>query len=153
MTDEAYDHVDPYRDGTYGTNATPASTEYEADIHEEYRGQLDIVMNLAHNAGWEGITGADVKRATGWNDSPKSRALSTLLRTGALVRLKQRRDHGHIHVLPAYQGLGEVLPYESTSTKNRLTALREAHALVAGAQSYHEALLALEEAIAAEEES
>jgi hypothetical protein len=149
MSDEAYDHVDPYADGTYGTNSTPASTEYEADIHEDYRAQLDVVMDLARRAGYQGITGTDVRRITGWNDSPKSRALSTLLRTGLLIRLKERRDNAHIHVLPEYRAFREVLPYQSTNTKYRLAALEEARTVVAGSASYYEALLALDELIEA----
>ena len=153
MSDEAYDHVDPYGDGTYGTNNTLASSEYEADIHGDYRVQLDVVMDMARKAGSWGITGTDVRKETGWNDSPKSRALSTLLRTGLLVRLKERRDRAHIHVLPEWRGFREVLPYESTNTKYRLAALEEARTVVAGSASYYEALLALDELIEAARES
>ena len=151
MSDEAYDHVDPYGDGTYGTNNTPASTELEHDQHEEFSRQQSVVMAMAMVAGYYGITGADVKEVTGWDSNVKSRSLSNILRDGQLVRLKERRDRAHVHVLPKWVMLRDVLPYESTNTKHRLAALREARNLVAGSLSYDAALMAIDELIRAEE--
>jgi hypothetical protein len=151
VSDEAYDHVDPYADGTYGTNYTPASAELEHDTHEEIMRQHAIVWELARKSGTYGITGADVQLATGWETNACSRCLSNLLRDGGLVRLSERRRRAHIHVLPAYADHRELLPYKSSASKQRVAALREAHDIVAGSGSYYEALTALDELIAREE--
>ena len=142
---------EPYADGTYGTNNTPASTQYEHDQHHEFSRQQSVAFGLAQTAGPYGVTGGDVKDATGWETNAVSRSLSNLLRDGHLVRLKETRGKAHVHVLPRHVMGRDVQPYESTNTKNRLVVLRAARSLVAGARSYDEALLALDELIAAEE--
>jgi hypothetical protein len=151
MRDEAYDHVDPYADGTYGTNYTPASTELERDKHAELSHQQDVVLGLATNARYFGITGWDVKEATDWETNAVSRSLSNLLRDGRLVRLKARRGRAHIHVVPEWVAEREVLPYMSTNTKNRRAALMEARNAVAAVPSVWEALAAIDNLIAREE--
>lgn len=123
---------DPYADGTYGTNYTPASSSLERDKREEFSRQQSVVMELARNARYHGITGADVIEATGWNDSPKSRAMSNLLRDGALVRLRERRDRGHVHVTPEWVAERPTLPYISTEDKHRAQALHEAAQTIEG---------------------
>jgi hypothetical protein len=145
MSDEAYDHADPYADGTYGTNYTPASTQLERDKHTEYRDQQDRVMALALRAGYQGITGGDVKEATGWETNAVSRSLSNLLRDGELVRLKETRGKAHIHVLPRWRALRELLPYESTTAKNRRAALRDARAVVLASTDKYAALDAIDQ--------
>ena len=151
MRDEAYDHVDPYADGTYGTNYTPASIELERDKREEFSRQQTIVLSFATRMGTYGITGGDVKNHYGWETNAVSRTLSNLLRDGQLVRLKETRGKAHVHVLPQWVDGRDVLPYQSTNTKHRLAALREARVVVDKAGSWHDALLALAELIAREE--
>lgn len=151
MRDEAYDHMDPYGDGTYGTNYTPASTELERDKHQEFSRQQTIVLNFTARHGRRGITGGDIKDYFGWETNAISRSLSNLLRDNHLVRLKETRGKAHVHVIPTQVDGRGFLPYVSTSTKNRLAALRQARVIVAGSHSYDEALLALDELIALEE--
>jgi len=119
----------PYADGSFGHNAATASTDLENDQHDTFADQQDWVMTLARNAGAFGITGHDVQVATGWGDSSKSRALSNLLRDGKLTRLEEKRDRGHIHVLPDLVGYRTIEPYQSLSEKHYNRGHEEGHAL------------------------
>jgi len=117
----------PYADGSFGHNAATASTDLENDQHQTFADQQDWVMTLAANAGAFGITGHDVQVATGWGDSSKSRALSNLLRDGKLARLEEKRDRGHIHVLPDLVGYRTIEPYQSLSEKHYNRGYNEGH--------------------------
>jgi hypothetical protein len=153
MRDEAYDHVDPYADGTYGTNYTPASTELERDKHAEFSRQQTVVLGLAAGSRGGGITGADVKQYFQWETNAVSRTLSNLLRDGQLVRLKERRGRAHVHVLPQWRDGREVLPYVSTASKTRLATLHQARRIMVTSYSLREAMDRVDELIAAAEES
>lgn len=107
-----------YADGTYGVSSATASVELESDKHQLYADQQSIVLEIARDAGAYGTTGTDIRRITGWGDSPKSRAMSNLLRDGELVRLKERRDRGHIYVLPENANGRELEPYSSIVDKH-----------------------------------
>lgn len=109
-----------YADGTYGAGAVDTSSSLEHDQHQTFTSQQAEVLALAAAAGPRGITGHDVQRATGWGDSPKSRAMSNLLQSGSLTRLTERRDNGYVHVLPQHVGDRETLPYRSLSEKHYL---------------------------------
>ena len=113
-----------YADGTYGAN-TEASRDLERDQHATFTDQQSVVLALAFDAGARGITGHDIQAATGWGDSPKSRALSNLLRDGKLIRLTEKRDRGSVHVLPEYAGGREQEPYRSIAAKHRAEGYTE----------------------------
>lgn len=153
------DHARPYGDGTYGTSGVDTSTDLATDKHVEQADQQSTVLALAAEAGWHGITGHDVQAATGWGDSPKSRAMSNLLRDGKLVRLIDRRDHGYVHVLPDWV-LGRITePYRSIAEKHRqagyldgeragtILGLHNAFAAVDGADNIGDALITLRQMI------
>lgn len=143
-----------YADGTYGANST-ASRDLERDQHASFTDQQSVVLALAYDAGAYGITGHDVQAATGWGDSPKSRAMSNLLRDGKLVRLTEKRDRGSVHVLPEHVGGREVEPYRSISEKHYqrgngdgleegwLMGVQDAFTAVEDSDSLGEALIAL----------
>lgn len=120
-------HVHPYADSTFGHGSAPASVELEQDQHQAFADQQDWVLTLAQNAGAFGITGHDVQVATGWGDSSKSRALSNLLRDGKLARLAEKRDRGHVHVLPDLVGGRDIEPYQSLSEKHYTRGLNQGH--------------------------
>lgn len=107
-----------YADGTHGAGAAPASADLERDQHVTFTDQQSAVLALAFDAQAEGITGRDVQLATGWGDSPKSRALSNLLRDGKLIRLAEKRDNGHIHVLPEYVLDRQIEPFVGIAQKH-----------------------------------
>jgi hypothetical protein len=143
-----------YGDGTYGANSG-SSRDFEHDQHESMSNQQAIVMALAEGAGSYGITGRDVQAQTGWGDSPKSRALSNLLRDGKLIRLAERRDRGSIHVVPDQVGDRPTEPYRSISDKHHTAGFEEgiregvsigldrAFVLVDDADTLGEALIAI----------
>jgi hypothetical protein len=130
----------PYRDGTYGTSGPGTSDDLATDQHTTFSHQQEIVLGLASKAGAHGITGADVQRATGWGDSPKSRSMSNLLRDGRLIRLTERRDRGYVHVLPRFAEDRERVPYGSIISKHRLRALRDALEVVLHSGHHQEAI-------------
>lgn len=113
-----------YADGSYGGNSE-ASRDLERDQHATFTDQQSVVLALAFDAGPRGVTGHDIQVATGWGDSPKSRALSNLLRDGKLVRLAEKRDRGSIHVLPEHAGDRPTEPYRSIAEKHRAAGYSE----------------------------
>ncbi|QGH76597.1 helix-turn-helix DNA binding domain protein [Microbacterium phage Jefe] len=149
----------PYADGSYGHNSASASTELAADQSETFADQQALVMHLAERAGYAGITGHDVQVATGWGDSSKSRALSNLLRDRRLVRLREKRDRGHIHVVPELLQGRDIEPYQSLADKHyyrghddglslgHAQGLERAFEAVDNADSLGEALIALRQMI------
>lgn len=143
-----------YADGSYGANSE-ASRDLERDQHASFTDQQSVVLALAFDSGAHGITGHDVQAATGWGDSPKSRAMSNLLRDGKLVRLAEKRDRGSVHVLPEHVGDRPTEPYRSISQKHHAdgyaeglhdgisTGLDRAFTVVDSADSIGDALIAL----------
>lgn len=117
-----------YADGSYGQNSE-ASRDLALDQHVRFEDQQSVVLALAFDAGARGITGHDVQVHTGWGDSPKSRALSNLLRDGKLIRLAEKRDRGSIHVLPEHVGDRPVEPYKSIAAKHYRLGHDDGHAL------------------------
>lgn len=109
-----------YADGTHGAGAVDTSKDLERDQHATFTDQQSVVLALAFDADEYGITGHDVQAATGWGDSPKSRAMSNLLKDGKLVRLAEKRDRGHVHVLPGKEAGRDIEPYQSIAEKHRL---------------------------------
>ena len=107
-----------YADGSFGHNSASASNDLEGDRHEAFADQQALVLSMAERAGAHGITGHDVQVETGWGDSSKSRALSNLLRDGKVIRLAEKRNRGHIHVLPEHVGDRPTEPYVSIAEKH-----------------------------------
>lgn len=144
-----------YADGTYGAGAVDTSADLERDQHATFTDQQSAVLALAYDAGEHGITGHDVQAATGWGDSPKSRAMSNLLRDGKLVRLREKRDKGHVHVLPENVNGRDVEPFRSIAQKHHAdgyaeglhdgigTGLDRAFTVVESSDSIGDAMIAL----------
>lgn len=107
-----------YADGTHGGNSE-APRDLERDQHATFTDQPATVLALAYDAKERGITGHDVRTATGWNHSSQSRTMSELLRDGKLLRLAEKRDRGWVHVLPECRNGRPVLPYRSNVSKHR----------------------------------
>ncbi|QGJ89472.1 helix-turn-helix DNA binding domain protein [Microbacterium phage Smarties] len=143
-----------YADGTYGGSAE-ASRDLERDQHAAFTDQQAVVLALAFDAGATGITGHDVQEATGWGDSPKSRAMSNLLRDGKLARLREKRDRGSVHVLPEHVNGRPTEPYRSIAQKHHAdgyaeglhdgigTGLDRAFTIVDNSDTIGDALIAL----------
>jgi hypothetical protein len=128
MTTDDDQPADGYADGTYGQSGVPASSDLAEDKHVEFSRQQLTVIGLAREAEAHGITGHDVQRATGWGDSPKSRAMSNLLADGKLVRLAEVRDRGHVHVLPHWVQDRPIKPYNAISEKHYQRGLADGRA-------------------------
>ena len=148
-----------YADGTYGASA-PASFDLARDQHATFTDQQAAVLALAYDAARTGITGHDVQQATGWGDSSKSRAMSNLLRDGKLVRLSEKRNRGHIHVLPEHVNGRDIAPYQSIAGRHHAAGyeegrnsgfaegLSQAFSVVDDSDSLSEALITLRRMIA-----
>lgn len=69
------------------------------------------VAQVVGKAGAVGATWGEVADALGLHHGSASGALSSLHKTGMLVRLKEKRGRSSIYVIPQYAWTGETVPY------------------------------------------
>lgn len=118
----------PYGDGTSGHQG--AASE---DAEPSRRRIIDIVLEELRAAGRRGMTWREVADTFGTHHGSASGALSNLHRSGAAVRLAEKRDGAGVYVTPENLEGRAWLPHRSnrrpTVTRNeiidRLFTMRE----------------------------
>ena len=103
-------------DGTATAGHAGSDTSRERAVREARDGTVSArqarTVRLLAASGARGLTWKDLSEATGWHHGQSSGVLSTLHKSGAIVRLALRRDRSLIYVDRRFIEDRPISPYE-----------------------------------------